>query len=244
LDRRQFLQFVSGVSVSVLGLEGCGGGNGGSGGGSLQTTHGNVILPAGSSLSPAQLSVNNSVASQPLAADGSFTAKTEPNVPVLVMLRHASGRGVMFGFVDPASASNVLDATSQAVALLYFALGGYGIPIDHKRDVLSLIRKDPAAAPLAGVIAARIAADPFALENGDAQIGAALQVGYSAIVAEAPASREAQGGHSATRAAQAITVSLPSSPAGPVSRAVTTGDPARLPSPSKSSSTRQARRAA
>ncbi len=97
----------------------------------------------------------------PLSSSGSFSATTDPNAPVLVLVTHTDGRGVMFGYIDPASNTNVIDAQAQAVALIYLAIGGYGFPVELKRNVLALIQKDPATAPLTAVIAKRIAADPF-----------------------------------------------------------------------------------
>src|SRR5579872_1111319 len=175
-DRRQFLVSAIGAAAAALLLEGCGGGGGaaGGGGGKLVTTRGSLRLPPGSSLAPAQLTVGNSVAAKTLGADGTFTATTGTAAPVLVIVTHTSGRGVMFGFLDPSSSTNVLDAQAQAVALLYFALGGYTVPLASKRDLLGALQIHAVTAPLTAVIAARIAADPFALENGDAQVAAAL----------------------------------------------------------------------
>ncbi len=179
MDRRGFLLLTL-SALAAWELEGCGGGGGNTTSG-LQNTRGVVKLPPGTALSPTTLSVTNVYKASAIAADGSFQLQTDRGTPVLALLADSSGRGIMCGFVDPQSTANVLDARAQAVALLHFVAGGYTLPPDRKRDLLSLIAADPSVDPLAAVIAARIAADPHALENGDAQIGAALRSAFASL---------------------------------------------------------------
>ena len=192
MDRRQFVISAFGAGLAALGVEGCGGGgsSAGAGGGSqTQTVRGVVKLPPGFSLKLTDLSIDNAAASTPLSASAMFSAQVQPTVPSLVLLRHNSDRGVMFGFVDPTSATITIDAQAQAVALLYLALDGYTIPVENKREVLGLIASHPSIGPLTAAVNARLAADPFAFEDGDAQLGAALQTAFNAIKASSRAGR-------------------------------------------------------
>ncbi|HLJ56116.1 MAG TPA: hypothetical protein VKT77_13840 [Chthonomonadaceae bacterium] len=184
LGRREFLLGAITTAGATLGLDGCGGGGGSAGSAIVRSR---AALPAGFRLPATQLAVENVLASSAVAADGSFNAGVSGSLPALVYARDTvSGRGIMFGYVDPAAPASSLDSTAQAVALLYFAFGGYGVTGDQKRTLLNLIASAPATAAFAAVIASRIAADPFALEDGDAQIGAAFATAFNAI---APASR-------------------------------------------------------
>jgi len=166
-------------------LAGCGGGGGNSAGKNLTTTRGVTKLPTGFTLAPTTLKVEAGFGGTPVKSDGAFelTVMDHAVGPTLAWLRDAT-KVILVGFVD--SSSSTIDAQSSAVALLYFSLGGYTTPPENKKTLLDLIKQEPSVAPLTATIARRVAANPFALTDGDAEIGAALKTASDAILAQRP----------------------------------------------------------
>jgi len=196
IDRRQFLRFAGGalVALSSLGLAGCGGSGGGGAtapAGSLTPVSGSVQLPSGFSLKSNSLKVVAGLASTPVTSSNGFSAHVSASGPSLAIVQSSDGRGILFGYLDPTQKTNTINAQSTAVALLYFLIGAYTLPVSAKPQVLALLNANPATATLATTIAKRIAVDPYALEDGDAQIAAALAVAYKAVVPAAKGSRNA-----------------------------------------------------
>lgn len=197
-DRRQILISAGGflLSMGALGLVGCGGGGfGGGGGGPMVQITGTLGLPAGFGIPIEQLSVIAGVVVNPTVSPNTFKAKISRQSPSFASVQDLSGNGIMFGFLDPTNPSNVIDPLSTAVALLYFMLGSYTLPTAATAQLLSLLALEPSVIALGQVIAVRLAADPRAIVNGDAQISAALQTAYNSIVPAGPgASHQASGG--------------------------------------------------
>jgi len=190
VDRRQFLRIAGGalVSLSSLGLIGCGGSGGGTPtttGKQLAQTSGTVQLPTG--ISTTGLTVESNNGSSKISSGGGFTAGTV-GVPTLAYVVNAKSNVILMGFVDPQAKTNTVSATSTAVALLYFALDGYMIPGDSARTVLTMIAQSPATATLAKTISARLSSNPLALDSSDAQLTAALKTAYDTIVGAKPVS--------------------------------------------------------
>ncbi|HEY3782133.1 MAG TPA: hypothetical protein VGL56_13700 [Fimbriimonadaceae bacterium] len=182
IDRRQFLRIAGGalISLSGLGLIGCGG-NGVSTSTTqqLSQTSGIVQLPAG--ISATGLTVESNTGSSKISNAGGFTAGTV-GVPTLAYVVNAKGNVILMGFVDPQSKSNVINAVSTAVALLFFSLDGYAIPDDSVRTVLNMIQQNAATATLAQTISARLASNPLALDSSDSQVTSALRTAYNSIL--------------------------------------------------------------
>jgi hypothetical protein len=192
MQRRAFAMGSLGfaASFSSLGLLGCGGGGdyqtvappSASSGTTLVKVAATVALPAGFSAAMTSLRAGNILGTQAVAADGSFQAQVIPGTPSLVYVQDASGNVVLAGFVDPSLPANTVNAVSSAVALLYFGMDAYGVPSANRSLLLQLLAAHPATAALAAVVAARLAADPQALVDTDAQIVSALKTAVAAIV--------------------------------------------------------------
>ena len=72
--------------------------------------------------------------------------------------RGGSGNGGGSG-----SATVTLSAESTAVALVYFALGGFGIPAENRAELLDLIAADASLPPLVQTVTQQIGTNPLAL---------------------------------------------------------------------------------
>ena len=183
LTRRQTLWAMAGIAVfPTLGLVGCGGGGrGGSKGVSTGVSATSAALPAGFTLPVAELRGETAFGSTSIASNGAFAAKVRANAgPTFAWLRHAAtGKYVLFGFAGPGQ--NGVSAAGSATALLAVVYGVGLLSPDDARALVALIEADPATATLASVIAARVAADPYALTDGDAQVQAAVQVALSSL---------------------------------------------------------------
>ncbi|MGC4042303.1 MAG: hypothetical protein QM758_00675 [Armatimonas sp.] len=181
MNRRQFLSYTLLLAgAGSLALTGCGGGGGGSET-AFVTRQVTVQFPAGFSLNAADLTAEAGRAAAPLNAQGGFSVQTpESDLPSLAMIRDKDGRGVLLGFM-PIDGSP-LTTRSAAVALLYYALGGFMLPEASRRPLVALLEADATAVTLAGVIDRRMAANPYALEaNDDAEVKAALTAAYNTL---------------------------------------------------------------
>lgn len=196
-DRRQILISAGGflLSMGAFGLLGCGGGGIGGGGGPMVQITGTLGLPAGFGIPIDQLSVIAGVVVNPTVSPNTFTARISHQSPSFASVQDSAGNGIMFAFLDPTKPNNVIDPLSTAVALMYFMLGSYTLPTGATAQILSLLALEPSVIALGQVIATRLAADPRAIVNGDAQIAAALQSAYNSIVPAGPGpSHMASGG--------------------------------------------------
>jgi hypothetical protein len=193
IDRRQFLRLAGGtlVSLSALGLVGCGGSGGGSShaASGLTTTSGSIQFPAGFSGKLTGLTVSNGFGTSKVASSMSFGLATGPTNPSLAYVQDSTGAVIFVGFVDPTTRSNILGPTSTAVALLYFALDAYMMPGANNAAVLALIAADPNVAALAGVIGKRVLANSYAFNVSDPQICSALATAVSSIKGAGSSSR-------------------------------------------------------
>jgi Leucine-rich repeat (LRR) protein len=149
------------------------------------TAAGIVTLPTGVAVAPADLSVMSGAGTVPVDAGGGFTVAVLTHASTQVELVTSDGKIVMLGFVDPRPGATPaeISATSTARVLLYYALAAFLLPPEHHETVLTLIAERPEVAALAATIAARIAANPTALQDGDAEIANALVAAQQAILA-------------------------------------------------------------
>lgn len=186
LTRRQTLWAMAGIAT--FGLAGCGGGgHGGTKSVSTSSSATPATLPSGFTLPVAGLKGETAFGSATVAANGSFAAKVRGNgAPTFAWLRDtASGKFVLFGFAG--SGQTGVSAMGSATAILALAFGVGALPPTAAASLVSLIESDAATATLAAAIEARVAADPFALTDGDATIAAAVQTAVASLGGASPA---------------------------------------------------------
>ncbi len=208
LNRRDFLVAAGGLAIGA-GLAACGGGDSpGSpgdptgpgdpnppGGPSdpgtpstpkipdgLHAIQGTVVLPSGSSLVLADLSVDVATQTNAVSSTGTFTIGTATTGPTLALLLDKNGDGVLMSVFDPAAASYAISSRTSAVALLFHAVSGYMFPADAQAQILALLDADPAVAALEAVVAQEVAADPLAISNGAAAITSAISQALDAML--------------------------------------------------------------
>ena len=184
MNRRHFLATAAALTGSgFLTLTGCGGGGGNGGGGAgLVSRRVLAQFPTGFALATADLVMEAGQSAVTPDTGGTFIVYAAPNdVPALAMLRDKAGRGVLMGFL-PADGGS-LTTRSAAVALLYYALGGFMLPEISRRPFVTLLEADAATVTLTGAIDRRIAANPYVLEGDDAEINAAVKVAYGILTA-------------------------------------------------------------
>jgi hypothetical protein len=192
IDRRYFLRLAGGAvfALTTLGMVGCGGGGAGgsSGGGgkaiNMTGVKGTLQFPSGFSHSMTGMTVKNGFASGPVAANLGFTVNAVDTGPSLAIATDNTGKVVFLGFIDPTSKTNVLSATSTAVALIYLTLNASSYPESSRAQILSLIGSDPATPALTNVISARVLANPIAVGQADSQIANAVVTACGAIKAK------------------------------------------------------------
>ncbi|MGH7594334.1 MAG: hypothetical protein ACRELE_10860, partial [Gemmatimonadales bacterium] len=148
---------------------------------SLPQVNGTVVLPSGSTLSTNTLTLQSMGQRIPLPS-AAFGIGVSPNSPSLALVTDTHGNGIMAGFLDVTGAiPPAITPHSTGVVLSWFALGGPFVPANLKAQLLSLLDADPTMSTLGGVMASRIAADPLAVVNGDAQIATALNTALDAL---------------------------------------------------------------
>ena len=181
-NRRQFLTLTLALTgTGALTLAGCGGGGGNSGAG-LVSRRVLAQFPAGFTLATTDLVLEAGQNAATPDTGGAFTVSAAPNdVPTLAMLRDKAGRGVLMGFLP--SDGGALTTRSAAVALLYYAIGGFMLPEVSRRPLVALLEAEAATVALAGAIDRRITANPYALEGDDAEINAAVKTAYGTLTA-------------------------------------------------------------
>ncbi|MFI5386732.1 MAG: hypothetical protein ACHQ50_11505 [Fimbriimonadales bacterium] len=178
LTRRDFL--VGAIGLCTVGslLDGCGGGGiGGGFQGGLFT--GSAILPAG--VAAANATVVSGLGSSALTG-GNFSLTAPISFPTLAsIVDSVSGNVVLLGMLDPGKNRQTLDAANCAATLTFLALGGSQLPPNGRALLFATIQSNAANSTLAGVISTRLAADPFALVNGDNAIKTALATAVAAF---------------------------------------------------------------
>lgn len=164
--------------VSVL--AGCSDGSGTSTQAAGTALDGAVALPAGCNVTAAELKVASGFDTVSIDSDNKFTVRVAGNGVSLHQLIDADGQIVMMGFLRGGSSSDEPAVTeispkSTAVALAFYALGGFTLPAEYHEQLLQIIENDPATTSLAALLEAKIAASPTAINNADAEITTALE---------------------------------------------------------------------
>jgi hypothetical protein len=152
----------------------------------VRETRGVAQLPA--PLAPAEFTVQTAYGSAALQGDGSFTVPADGSGPTLLFLRHnASGAPTLLGLVG--EERSALSPLSTGVALLYLSMGLAALTPALQRQAIAALEGHVALTPLAETIARRVAADPLALRNGDAEIAAALKIAFEVVTTGSRAAR-------------------------------------------------------
>ncbi len=172
-----------------------GGGGNGNGGGDEPTIErppsivldepkmlvGTVSLPVGMTIDPTTLRVRSSDSTATPSADGAFSLSVRLRTPSFVQVVDGTGRLILMGFANPDHAvPNVINSRTTALALLYFANGGWTIFPDSLSNVLDLLDQTQAVADLTDAIEAALGADAGALQDGDETVLAALDAAHEA----------------------------------------------------------------
>lgn len=211
LSRRKLITLGLGAAAGIVVLPGCGGSTShGSSGphGRFVSVEGTVTLPSG--LAPdGLLFISGGTES---AVKGSLKVRVLEGSPTLVsVLDKASSRVVLLGMIDPAAGPFSIDATNVAATLLFFAFGGTQLPEDDRKTLWITLLADGATATLAAVVSARLAVNPFALEEGDSDLLAAIQTAIQNSGAQPDRGRKLNG-RAAPRPKARTTVTRPTPP--------------------------------
>ena len=166
------------VFATPLAMVGCGGGGGDAAIAGPQV-QGQLALPA--AVKAADVTVVGNTDEVAVADDGKFTLAVADDSLTLVAAVHGSDRALHYGLVRAGLAGQTLDARSSAAALLFVSLGASQLAPADRRAVHESIAADTQTAALASVIQARIDANPFALDEPDAQIVSALKQSLQAM---------------------------------------------------------------
>src|SRR5579871_2611200 len=180
------------VVMAVIGMQGCGGGSGGGSGGgaaSVITAQGRVQMPAGSKLAVTSLQVLSADGTTPVAANAGFTTPVRSTEPATLFLTDSAGNLIMIGYSSVNGGPGEISARTTAQALLFYATGAQTLPPDQYAQALSMIAASSAATQLTNTVAARIAADPTALSDGDSALVTAVT--SAAATLSPPGSRAA-----------------------------------------------------
>lgn len=183
LRRKLMLALPGGlVFATPAALVGCGGG--GDGGSSPPPANDKLVqaqmaIPA--SVNAGEVTIVSNTDEVVPASDGKFSVAVAGVELSMLSAVHDSGRVLLFGMFAGGATGKALDAGSSAAALLFLALGGSQLSTASRQAMHALIVADPQTAVLATKIQARLAADPFALDDPGTQVLAALQAALQAI---------------------------------------------------------------
>jgi hypothetical protein len=192
--RRRFIRIAGTlISLSALDLVGCGGGSANNSDGGKTTakvlgantmvTAGSIEFPAGFTANPGPLTVLNAYSRATAGTDLTFSQTIIASSPSLVFVQDTHSAVIFIGYLDPTSKTNVINALSSAVALLYFAFDFQAFPEANRPQLLSLIQENTATVALANIIAQRVLVNTAALSQSDAQITASLLDAYESFTA-------------------------------------------------------------
>ncbi len=171
LTRRQSLLALSyAATLGPFALFGCGGGSGSSGAtkGAV-TSNGRVILPTGSPLKFNSVSLVSGLTPAKLSPDGSYSLQQLSGDSALLVLADASQRPLLLGFSGSTATSLVGEVSpiQTAVALIFYALGAFTLPLDAQETVRSLLTKDNRVQVLGAQLGTLLSTNPYALAESD-----------------------------------------------------------------------------
>lgn len=194
-------------------MGGCGGWLGGSSGGfgagtlALRSYSGTVLLPSG--IDTANLRVMGPFSTSKITGS-TFAAKGIRDFPGPVSIVDiTTGKTILVGTLDPDTNNQLLDAANCAATLLLYALGGSQLFGAERQTAWSALLADTATSGLADVVAARLAANALALEDGDAAIVDALDQAAHQAGPIGRAARRPTGAQSGTREPSSLEIAIP-----------------------------------
>jgi uncharacterized repeat protein (TIGR03803 family) len=150
-----------------------------------KTFTGTIVLPSGSTLTPDQLTVQDSVTSTTPLPSGSFSlAQLDDGEQILTVLS-PSGNPMMMSWMD--AAHPVVSASTTAEVLAYYALGGAQMLNESDRsEMIAGIPQLPAFGSLAQTVATELAANPNAFAQPDVNLTTALNTFFTSVTGVTP----------------------------------------------------------
>ncbi len=144
-----------------------------------------VELPPGSTLSPDQLTVVDSVSQTTPSASGTFMLPSYGFGSQIAIVVSPSGNPMLMGWLD--ATHTTISATTTAEVLAYYALGGDLMFTSSDRSTLdAAILNSPALAPLAQVVANEIGANSEAFAQLDGNLQSALNTFFTSVSGVVP----------------------------------------------------------
>ena len=171
------------VSLSALGLSGCGGflfGGSGSGPGGISGVGINVTVTLPSGLDPKKMSVLNGWGSRSDTSGVLPLRGLKGGLTLTLVTEVATGKLVLVGMLND-STSNSLDATNMAATLIFLNMGGVQTPTSWRYTVWSALLVDPATRAFAALVQNRFGQDAYALEHQDPQLLAGLKLALAGL---------------------------------------------------------------
>ncbi len=138
---------------------------------------GMVEVPPGVSFNAANLRIRSNLEDAPIREDGLFTVQAVSNEPTLLQVVDDEGNIVMISwhqflfFRDPPP----INTRTTAIALLYMAVGGWGLPPEATSDLLFEMEFSESVDRLADVLAVALAKDRRAL-NCDPEVNESVEM--------------------------------------------------------------------
>jgi hypothetical protein len=181
-SRRSFRPIASAPILMLLlslVLGACGGSPGSTPPPESQTVAGTIVLPADHGLDLASLVVTTPVGTYPVGADGAFSADVFAGAQSEIGVENEGGALVLLGVSEGDQV--VVSVESTAEALLYYLVGGMGLPIERQDRLRDLLRGHPDAAPLAAELRRQLTGGGNGLAAPDADTLAALEAVHQAL---------------------------------------------------------------
>jgi uncharacterized repeat protein (TIGR03803 family) len=139
-----------------------------------------LVLPSGSSLTPDQLTILDSITQTTPAPSGTFTIPTYSFGPQIVLVQSPSGNPMLMGWMD--ATHSTVSAQSTAEVLAFYAMGGPLMYTENDQLALEAAILNASGLPaLTQVVAQEIAANPDALLGTDANIQAAVNAFFASV---------------------------------------------------------------
>jgi uncharacterized repeat protein (TIGR03803 family) len=139
-----------------------------------------VVLPSGSTLSPAQLTVIDSVSEAFPATSGTFTIPAYDFGSQIAVVLTPSGNPMLMGWLD--ATHSQISAGTTAEVLAFYALGGDLMFTESDKNTLEASIVNATGLPaLTQVVAQEIVNNPDALANPDTALTAALNDFFASV---------------------------------------------------------------
>jgi hypothetical protein len=147
---------------------------------------GQIVLPPGSPINPATLTISNSLGNGVVSSSGSYQLTVWSAGPQFALVRNAAGHVVMTAFLSDAEPN--VTVHSIAGTALFFALSAFTLPSTYQLQMLAQFGTLPGEQNVEGAIATALsssAADP--LGSSQSTIAAAVGSVVTQVRASAPA---------------------------------------------------------